>query len=276
MKPILKWAGGKGTLVRDIKLFLPEFSEDTYYHEPFFGGGALFFELEPKKGTINDINERLINFYRIVKKSPEKLIDAASEYQKYVNDKDAYYDLREEFNSKKISKLNSAALFLYFNKTSYNGLYRENSSGQFNVPIGRYKNPVVVNKKRIRNASKLLKKIKIYCRDYEYVFNLAKEGDICYLDPPYYQENMNNKFTNYSKNGFTFEDHVRLKKLCEKLNDKGVFFILSNSNTKKIVDIFEEAQFDIGLVTKKWMISCNASSRKNVKEILVHNISFSK
>lgn len=273
MKPILKWAGGKGTLVNNLKSFIPEFSEDTYFHEPFVGGGAFFFNLEPSKGTINDINHRLINFYRIVKKRPEQLIDAASEYQKYVTDKDVYYDLRKEFNSEKINKLTSAALFLYFNKTAYNGLYRENSQGQFNVPIGRYKNPTIVNEERIRTASKLLKNIKIFCNDYEYVLSVAKEGDICYFDPPYYQEDMNNKFTDYSKNGFTFEDHVRLKELCEKLTDKEVFFILSNSNAPIIVDMFKEANFDIGLVTKKWMISCNTSSRRKMIEIIVHNFS---
>jgi len=141
------------------------------------------------------------------------------------------------------------------------------------VPIGKYKNPKIINKNRIFKASELLKNIELYCKDYKYVLSKAKEGDVVYFDPPYYQDNMNNKFTDYSKNGFTFIDHVKLKNLCLKLNDRGVFFILSNSNSKRIVDMFDEAGFDIGLVTKKWMISCNASSRNNVKEILVHNFS---
>jgi len=271
LKPILKWAGGKGTLLTGIEIFLPPDISNKTYHEPFLGGGALFFRLEPKKGTLNDINKRLINFYKIVKMKPDELINDAMKYQKYANDKNTYYDLRKEFNSNKISNLKSAALFLYFNKTAYNGLYRENSNGEFNVPIGKYKNPKIVNKTKIKEASKLLKNMNLYCTDFEYILKVAKTGDFCYLDPPYYQQDNNNKFTDYSKNGFTLNDHKRLNKLCVELNDKGVFFILSNSSAPKIVKMYKEEGFDIGKVTKKWMISCNASSRKDVKEILVHN-----
>ena len=182
MKPILKWAGGKSSLIQDIKMFLPKDIEKRKYHEPFFGGGALFFDLEPKKGTINDVNEKLINFYKIVKEQPESLILEASAYQKYATDVEKYYELREEFNDSNLSDLKSAALFLYFNKTAYNGLYRVNSQNKFNVPIGKYKKPNIVNKKRIREASKILKNIEILCEDFIYIEKKSSEGDFCYFD----------------------------------------------------------------------------------------------
>jgi len=273
MKPILKWAGGKSSLIQDIKMFLPKDIEKRKYHEPFFGGGALFFDLEPKKGTINDVNEKLINFYKIVKEQPESLILEASAYQKYATDVEKYYELREEFNDSNLSDLKSAALFLYFNKTAYNGLYRVNSQNKFNVPIGKYKKPNIVNKKRIREASKILKNIEILCEDFIYIEKKSSEGDFCYFDPPYYQSSPN-KFTDYSKKGFTLQDHKKLRDLCVSLNEKGVYFVLSNSNTPEIKDMYLEKNFDIKIIDSKWMISCNALSRGQIKEILVHNLNY--
>jgi len=179
MKPILKWAGGKSSLIQDIKMFLPKDIEKRKYHEPFFGGGALFFDLEPKKGTINDVNEKLINFYKIVKEQPESLILEASAYQKYATDVEKYYELREEFNDSNLSDLKSAALFLYFNKTAYNGLYRVNSQNKFNVPIGKYKKPNIVNKKRIREASKILKNIE------RNALRINSDNYVVYIDKEY-------------------------------------------------------------------------------------------
>lgn len=271
MKPILKWAGGKRGLLSDIKKYLPDDINERTYHEIFIGGGALFFNLEPKNGTINDVNKKLINFYKVVKNNPTKLISVAEDYQKYAKDEKKYYLLRDEFNYNNNGNIKSAALFLYFNKAAYNGLYRENSKGYFNVPIGRHKNPKIVNSTRIMNAHNLLKHIKIHCSDFEYILDNVKEGDVCYLDPPYYQSNMVNKFTDYSKNGFTFDDHIRLKNVCVELNKKGAFFILSNSNAPKIVNLYKQEGFKIVKVKKKWMISCNTESRKEVKEIIVMN-----
>jgi DNA adenine methylase len=271
MKPILKWAGGKNAIINHIKQYLPSNMEIRNYHEVFFGGGALFFNLEPKKGTVNDINKNLINFYKVIKNHPKQLIDKCTELQKYNINENKYYDFRTKFNEENLDNITHASYFLYFNKTAYNGLYRENSNGKFNVPIGKYKDPKIVNEERILGASKLLKNIKIYCKDFKYIENEAKEGDFCYFDPPYYQSEFKTKFTDYSKEGFTLNDHKRLRDICIKLNEKGVYFILSNSNAKEIVQLYGESGFDIRNVSKTWMISCNASSRKVVNEILIHN-----
>lgn len=271
MKPILKWAGGKSSLLKNIKSFLPADIKERNYHEPFVGGGALFFNIEPKGGTINDINRRLINLYNFVKKKPNDLIEKANEYQQYVKDKKMYYILRKKFNDDKTDSLTSAALFMYFNRAAYNGLFRVNLKNEFNVPIGKHRNPIIVNEQKIKQASIILKKIKIYSKDFSYIEKVAKKGDFCYFDPPYYQADIKKKFTDYAKGGFTLEDHERLKKICLKLNDKGVYFILSNSNANKIMDMYGDAPFEIGKVTNKWMISCNSATRKNVEEILIYN-----
>lgn len=272
MKPILKWAGGKSSLIKDIKEYLPKDYQTRAYHEAFLGGGALFFNLMPKKGSINDINERLMNFYEIVKLKPYELINETSKYQKYVTDKKMYYDLRDEFNKDNLNKIKSASLLLYLNKTAYNGLFRVNSSNNFNVPIGKYSNPTLVNEQRILNASKALQNIEIYSTEFNYINKIAKEGDICYFDPPYYQSEAN-KFTDYSKNGFTLDDHKRLCKLCSNLNEREIFCIISNSNSEIIVNMYKNEGFDIVRVDNKWMISCNTSSRKKMTEVIIHNIS---
>jgi len=272
MKPILKWAGGKSSLINDIKKYIPPDIYNRKYHEPFLGGGALFFEVEPIKGTINDINNRLMNFYKIVKERPEELIKEASKYQKYSTNTEIYYELRDEYNKDNISDIESAALLLYLNKTAYNGLYRVNSQNIFNVPIGKYKNPTIVNKKRIRDASLILKNIEILHTDFTYILDKADEGDFCYFDPPYYQPEAN-KFKDYSQNGFNYDDHKRLCETCVKLTEKKVFFILSNSNNPTIKNMYKKENFEVIEVDNKWMISCNASSREKITEILVHNTS---
>jgi len=269
LKPILKWAGGKGSLLDELKKYSPKHYNE--YHEVFVGGGALFFNLTPRKGTINDINKKLINFYKKVKKRPEELIEKALEYTKYATDKEKYYKLRIRFNDESIDNLEQAALFLYFNKTAYNGLYRVNSNGHFNVPIGKYKNPTIVNKNRIRDASKILRNIKILNKDFSYITKYAKKGDFCYFDPPYYQ-NKKNKFSDYSKFGFSLDDHIRLCEVCFDIHKKGVRFVLSNSNAPEIIEMYDEKGFKREFVDSKWMISCNAATRKKVQEIVVSNI----
>ncbi len=273
MKPILKWAGGKNAILKHIKQYLPSDINKRCYHEPFFGGGALFFDLEPKKGTINDINKRLMKFYEIVKNKPEELIEKCLELEKYSKNEKKYYEFRTEFNKNNLDEVTQSSYFLFFNKLAYNGLYRENSSGEFNVPIGKYINPRILNKNKILEASKILKNIDILNEDFNYILKKAKKGDFCYFDPPYYQSGLNNKFTDYSKEGFIFQDHIKLRDICIELDKRDISFILSNSNAKEIKEIYEEKGFSIITISKKWMISCNASSRKEVNEILVHNIS---
>lgn len=268
--PILKWAGGKRQLLPEILGLFPSKYQDLTYHEPFVGSGAVFFKINPKKGSINDINPDLINLFKIVRDKPEKLIQKASEYP---YNKDVYYMLRDRFNEEKLSDLERASLFLYFNKTGFNGLYRVNSKGKFNVPFGRYTNPTIVPETKIRQASRLLKDINILNTDFTYIVDYANEGDLCYFDPPYEPVSETAYFTSYSPDGFDLNEQIRLCDTCVKLHDKGVYFVLSNSHVKQIVDMYSEHKgFTLKVVEARRSINSNADKRGPVKEILVTNI----
>ena len=238
------------------------------YHEPFFGGGAVFFKAEPISGTISDINPRLMNFYKVVRDKPESLIELASEYR---YDRDEFYARRDEFNLRPDDKVRDAALLLYLNKTCYNGLYRVNLKGEFNVPFGRYKDPLIVNEGRIREGSKHLSKVDILCQDFSYILEEAREGDLCYLDPPYYPSSKTANFTDYSENGFVKSDQVRLRDVCSKLDERGVFFILSNSDTDIIKKLYDNEEFSIIPLRTNRNISRKVSSRTSGYELLITN-----
>ena len=269
--PILKWAGGKRSLIPNILGLLPADYRNRTYHEPFIGGGAVFFRIRPRSGSINDINHRLINLYKIVRDKPEELIALAKQYK---HDKDTFYKLRDRFNQPGISDVEDASLLLYLNKTAFNGLYRVNSKGKFNVPFGRYKNPKIVPVKRIRTASKVLKKIDILCTDFTYVIDHSNDGDLVYFDPPYQPVSQTANFTSYSSEGFGFEDQKRLRDTCVKLDKKGVLFVLSNSYIEEILNLYREIKsFRMEIVQAKRAISSKASTRGPINEILVTNIS---
>ncbi len=270
VKPILKWAGGKRQLIPQITDLFPNNYLELDYHEPFVGGGALFFTIQPKQGTINDINHHLINFFKTVRDSPEELIKEASQYR---YEKEIYYQLRERYNTEKITDLEKAALFLYFNKTGFNGLWRVNSRDKYNVPFGRYKNPTIVPIDRIRAASKVLKDIEILCTDFSYVKDISKQGDLCYFDPPYEPVSETAYFTSYTPKGFGMDEQEKLSEVCQKLDDKGVFFVLSNSHVKQIMDLYESnPNFRIKIVQARRSINSKASKRGPINEILVSNI----
>jgi DNA adenine methylase len=218
VNPILKWAGGERQLIPEILELFPSNYRQRAYHEPFFGSGAVFFNIKSMNGTINDINSRLMNFYRSVRDYPERLIDQA---RMYTYNKEKYYKLRDKFNHGDLSEIEEAALLLYFNETGYNGLYRENSKGEFNVPFGRYKNPTILPEKRIRKASSILKNIEILSRDFTYILENAVKGDICYFDPPYQPVNNSSNFTSYYADGFELEEQEKLKETCVKLHERG-------------------------------------------------------
>ena len=238
------------------------------YHEPFFGGGAVFFKAEPASGTISDINPRLMNFYKVVRDNPEGLIEHASKYRYERNE---FYVRRNEFNHRPDENVHDAALLLYLNKTCYNGLYRVNSKGEFNVPFGRYKDPVIVNEERIREGGKLLSTVDIRCQDFSYILDEAREGDLCYLDPPYYPSSKTANFTDYSENGFIEDDQVRLRDVCLKLNERGVFFILSNSDTDIIRELYDFEEVTIIPLRTNRNISRKVSSRTSGYELLITN-----
>ena len=270
MQPILKWAGGKRKIRKEILHCFPKDYAIRNYHEPFFGAGSLFFEIKPNKGSINDINSKLIKFYEIVKNKPEELIEQTLNY-KY--EKDEFYKLRDRFNKKGLLDLEYASLLLYFNKTAYNGLYRENSKGEFNVPFGDYTNPTIVSKKRIMEVSRVLQNITIFNKDFEYIEKYAKKGDICYFDPPYEPLSKTSHFTSYSKDNFNLDDQIRLRDTCLKLHEKEVWFVLSNSDLEKIKDMYNEKKiFQINKIKSIGMISGKTASRGPINHILVTNV----
>jgi DNA adenine methylase len=268
--PILKWAGGKRQMLPSIISLFPNNYSDLVFHEPFVGSGAVFFSIEPKKGSINDINNHLINFFNAVKYYPEELIQEAVKYE---YKKEIYYVLRERFNEEELTDLERAALFLYFNKTGFNGLWRVNSKGKFNVPFGKYKNPRIVPKDKILKASQFLKNIEILCTDFTYILEVAQKGDLCYFDPPYEPISKTSNFTSYTITNFDIKDQERLSDTCEKLDNKGVYFVLSNSHVKKIVDLYDSnPNFRIQIVKARRNISSKANKRGPINEILVTNI----
>lgn len=268
--PTLKWAGGKRQLLSKILELFPRNYRDLAYHEPFVGSGAVFFTLEPKKGSINDINHHLINYFKMVRDDPEGLIEEASKYE---YEKKNYYRLRDRFNEEEITDLERAALFLYFNKTGFNGLWRVNSKGKYNVPIGRYKNPTIVPVEKIMASSRVLKSIEILNTDFTYVITASQEGDLCYFDPPYEPVSETAYFTSYTAKGFDMNEQERLRDTCVELDNKGVHFVLSNSHVKQIEDLYEErSSFKINIVQARRSINSRADKRGPINEILVTNI----
>lgn len=268
-RPVLKWVGGKRRLIEQITSLFPEDYSIRAYHEPFFGGGALFFHLEPSRGSINDVNKRLMNFYRVLKEKPRELIEEASQYN---YDKAEYYSLRTRFNEEQLTDVEDAAILLYLNKTGYNGLYRVNSKGKYNVPFGRYKNPRIVDEERIMTASKLLENISIHSERFDSVKKQAEKGDMVYFDPPYLPVSETSDFTAYSKSGFGYEDHILLKDTCLDLDERGVYFVQSNSYVKPILELYENNGFRIEIVQMNRAINSKTSKRGEVNEILVTNI----
>lgn len=287
-EPILKWAGGKRQLL-DTLLEKMSNSYNTY-HEPFFGGGALFFELEPSNATINDTNERLINFYRVVRDSPHELIERCEQFsdpesqpnpnnrfsktnRKGKQIKNYYYQQRELFNNRpnedSYTKLDEAARLLYLNRTCFNGLYRENQSGEFNVPIGRYANPDWVREEQVKNASKVLQSVKMYNKDFSYIEDVANSGDFVYFDPPYEPMPKSDSFTDYSADGFDRQDQERLFEMVQSLSQNSISILLSNSGV--LYDMYDIDMFSVNSIDAVRSINSDGENRGSVEEILVTN-----
>lgn len=267
--PVLKWAGGKRQLLPEIEKYIPEFF--TYY-EPFAGGASVFFSIQPKKAVINDINPELINIYQVIRDNVEDLID---DLKKHKNEEGYFYKIREldrnKEKYKRLTPVKRASRIIFLNKTCYNGLYRVNKSGEFNAPFGNYKNPNIVNEKVLRAVSNYLKKadITFLCRDFEQVLENIGEGSFVYIDPPYDPVSDSANFTSYVKGGFDREEQKRLKAVCDRLNRNGVKFLLSNSSTEFIRDLYKE--YYIEIIHAKRAINSNPSKRGKVDEILVRN-----
>lgn len=260
-KPFLKWAGGKRSI---IKILLENAPLDfNKYYEPFLGGGALFFALKPQKAILSDFNLDLILTYNVIKTNPKDLINSLKIHQKNHN-KDYYYLIRNNYNNE--NPIEIASRFIYLNKTCFNGLYRVNSKGEFNVPIGTYENPLIADEENIINCHLVFKNIEM--KHLEFNLTRPSKGDFVYLDPPYYPID-SNSFTKYTKNNFNEGNQIKLFKYCKRLTDRGVKFMLSNSNTNFIRNLYKD--FDIKIVSAPRTINCKVDGRKAAEEVLVRN-----
>lgn len=231
--PFVKWVGGKRQLLSELERFFPK--KISKYYEPFIGGGAVLFHIQPKEAIINDSNGELINLYKVIKYKPEELIE---DLKKHENKPDYFYNIRSLDRNQAVysalTDIERASRIIYLNKTCYNGLFRVNGSGEFNSPFGRYKNPNIVNETTIRAVSNYLSKnsIEILNTDYEKSLSDTKEGDFVYLDPPYDPVSESANFTGYTKNGFDKSEQIRLKNVCDEFDSLGIKWILSNSDVK--------------------------------------------
>ena len=268
LSPFLKWVGGKRQLISDIANVLPK--SYTNYYEPFVGGGAVLFHLQPKKAVINDHNEELINVYKVIKDNLEELI---IDLKSHKNETEYFYGIRaldRNINYKNLSNVKKASRIIYLNKTCYNGLYRVNNSGEFNSPFGRYKTPNIVNEVTLKAVNKYLNNnnIKILNEDFEKVLNNVEKGAFVYFDPPYHPVSKSSNFTGYVQGGFNSEDQIRLKELCDKLNKKGIKFLLSNSATSFIEELYKD--YEINYVKASRYINSNAKKRGEIDEVLIN------
>lgn len=269
-KPFLKWAGGKYRLLKQfIKYFPYRFNR---YIEPFLGGGAVFFYLwnkyrETKEYLLFDNNEELINTYKIVKNDIEKLIEILKIHHENHN-KEYYYKVRN-LDTVKLNRTERAARIIYLNKTCFNGLYRVNKTGKFNVPIGTYKNPEIVNSNILYAANTALENAKINTANYNEILNITKESDFIYFDPPYVPLNKTSSFTGYTSKNFGEKDQAELAELFKKLTDKGCICMLSNSYTEKVLNLYGDYRIEI--VNAGRAINSNGTGRGIIKEALILN-----
>ncbi len=268
--PVVKWVGGKRQLLDTFAPLLPEHIDN--YCEPFVGGGALLFKLQPEKAFVNDINSDLILVYTVIRDSVNELITALEGFE---NTSDKYYEVRDWDRDKNfydnLSDVMKAARIIYLNKTCYNGLYRVNNAGEFNSPFGKYKNPNIVNAPVLRAVSEYFNSAEIHfsSSDYEDVLNKISRETFVYLDPPYDPVSDTASFTGYSKGGFTKNDQIRLRECCDQLNSRGIRFMLSNSATDFILEQY--SAYNITIVQAKRAINSVGSRRGNVNEVVVRN-----
>ncbi|MBD1864194.1 MULTISPECIES: DNA adenine methylase [Trichocoleus] len=259
-RPFLKWAGGKGQLIAKYLPYQPQ-KFQTYY-EPFLGGGAVFFHLLPKRAVLSDINPELINVYHCVREQVELLIEHLSIHQQK-HSRDYFHQVRAKPGT---TDLERAARFVYLNRVCFNGLWRENSKGEFNTSFGRYKNPLICNAELLRSVSAALQPVVLKAQPFESVLDAA-DNDFVYLDPPYHPLNPTSSFTSYSRNGFTEHDQIRLRELFVNLAERGVQVTLSNSDCPFIRELYSD--FRVYTVPARRAINSKANNRGEVNEVLI-------
>lgn len=267
--PVLKWAGGKRRLLEQFKPHFP--SEFKRYFEPFFGGGAVFFWLfnrrllEDTPIFLNDVNPELVNFYNVLRDDCESLIVQLEEHaQKH--DETHYYQTRAQ-NQEQMKPVPRAARLFYLNRTCFNGLYRENSRGEFNVPMGRYKRPAISDPEKLRRAAGALQHTRFSLGGFEEATRTAKAGDLVYFDPPYVPLNTTSRFTSYTRENFTLDDQKRLAQTFRELSKRGVKVLLSNSDTPVVRELFKG--FEQHQIMAPRAINSKADRRHKVSELLV-------
>lgn len=267
--PFLKWVGGKRQLMPEIMKLKPK--KISTYYEPFIGGGAVLFELQPKKAIINDANSELINVYNVIKNNVYELID---DLKTHKNEADYFYKIRaldrEDFFSN-MSNIKKASRIIYLNKTCFNGLYRVNNAGEFNTPFGSYKNPNIVNEATLKAVSSYFNEneIIILNQDYSDILKDIDKNSFVYFDPPYHPVSESSSFTGYTQGGFNEDDQKKLRNICNKLNEESIRFLLSNSATKFIKNLYSE--YEINYVKASRSINSVAEKRGDVDEVLIRN-----
>jgi len=290
-KPFLKWAGGKTQLINDIEKSIPSkfLKENFIFIEPFVGSGAVLFWVLHKfpnlqKAVINDINQDLVNTYKIIASKPNELITQLELFELEFHDladdlekkNEYYYKKRELFNTRKEKKIDQAALFIFLNRTCFNGLYRVNRKNEYNVPMGSYKKPTICDRENILAVSKALKKVEILCGDYEETIKHAGRNTLFYFDPPYKPLSETSSFNSYAKEDFNDQEQIRLRDFCKKLDSLNHSWILSNSDVKgKDIEnnFFDDlySEFVILRVDARRSINANPEKRGTLKELLITN-----
>lgn len=262
--PIVKWVGGKTKLLDELIARRP--TSFRRYYEPFFGGGALFFKLAPKAASISDLNGGLVEMYRTVANDVEDVIDALAKHRGN-HSEEHYYQVRELWNQDHYATpVERAAAFIYLNKTCYNGLWRVNRSGRFNVPVGRYTNPAIYEPALLRSSAALLRRARLQNAPYLEAVADAGKGDFVYFDPPYHPVSSTSNFTSYTSSGFSEDDQAMLAETAHKLVERGATVMLSNNDTPLIRKLYKGLRVDKVLCARA--INSNASKRGAVAEVI--------
>ncbi|MFQ6010659.1 MAG: DNA adenine methylase [Nitrososphaerales archaeon] len=274
-QPFIKWAGGKTQILDQLSRFLPPTNSFQTYFEPFLGGGAVFLHLEPSSAILSDSNNELINLYTVIKNNVEKLMEKLEEFKKEPLSPDLYYSRRSDYtnlliNGLEMDAVDRAALFIFLNKTCYNGLYRVNRRGGFNVPFGKYeKTPNLYLRENLIYVSRLLSNKEISCDGYESALSMATENDFVYLDPPYLPSPSRNEFTSYTSDRFLKSNHEKLAQTFADLDSRGCKVLLSNSNTPYVKKLY--SRFSKRIMRAGRMINSNGANRKGFQELLIFN-----
>ncbi len=274
-RPFVKWAGGKSRVAIVIKSFFPE--DFNSYFEPFLGSAALYFAVSPRKGRLNDLNKALIDTYKVVRDNVELLIDELTKIQNeyyYLASielkKEYYLARRVEFNViSRASSTRKSALFIFLNKTGFNGMYRENRSGQYNIPFGKHDRPLICDEVNLRIVASDLKDIDLTSTSYRDAIHDATSGDLVYLDPPYYPLTSTSNFTEYQAGGFTAEDQTELRDIFRELDKRGCYVVMSNSACKEIDDLYKG--YNITRIQVSRAINSKAHMRGKIDEVIVTN-----